>query len=47
MRIAGEPYHAAREEMTRLRVFAIPEEPLRNACVAGMSVAAEPGVARL
>jgi general nucleoside transport system ATP-binding protein len=40
MRIAGEPYHAAREEMTRLRVFAIPEEPLRNACVAGMSVAA-------
>jgi simple sugar transport system ATP-binding protein len=25
--------------MTSLRVFAIPEEPLKNACVAGMSVA--------
>jgi simple sugar transport system ATP-binding protein len=39
MRIAGEPYHATREEMTTRRVFAIPEEPLKNACVAGMSVA--------
>jgi ABC-type uncharacterized transport system ATPase subunit len=39
MQIAGEPYHATREEMTTRRVFAIPEEPLRNACVAGMSVA--------
>jgi ABC-type uncharacterized transport system ATPase subunit len=39
MRVVGEPYHATREEMTRLRLFALPEEPLRNACVAGMSVA--------
>jgi ABC-type uncharacterized transport system ATPase subunit len=39
MRVVGEPYHAKREEMTRLRVFALPEEPLRNACVPGMSVA--------
>ncbi|MGA7817971.1 ATP-binding cassette domain-containing protein, partial [Caballeronia sp.] len=39
MQIAGAPYHATREEMTTRRVFAIPEEPLRNACVAGMSVA--------
>jgi ABC-type uncharacterized transport system ATPase subunit len=39
MRVLGETYHATREEMTRLRVFALPEEPLRNACVAGMSVA--------
>jgi ABC-type uncharacterized transport system ATPase subunit len=39
MQIAGEPYRATREEMTTRRVFAIPEEPLRNACVAGMSVA--------
>jgi general nucleoside transport system ATP-binding protein len=39
MWIAGEPYHATREEMTSRRIFAIPEEPLRNACVAGMSVA--------
>ncbi|WP_028228769.1 ABC transporter ATP-binding protein [Paraburkholderia ferrariae] len=39
MRVKGAPYAATREEMTRLRVFALPEEPLRNACVAGMSVA--------
>jgi ABC-type uncharacterized transport system ATPase subunit len=37
--VAGRPYHASRAEMTRLRVFALPEEPLRNACVAAMSVA--------
>ncbi|MFM0137090.1 ABC transporter ATP-binding protein [Caballeronia grimmiae] len=39
MRMLGEPYRATREEMTRLRVFALPEEPLRNACVANMSIA--------
>ncbi len=39
MRVLGAPYRATRDEMTRLRVFALPEEPLRNACVAGMSVA--------
>ncbi|CAB3790073.1 ABC transporter ATP-binding protein [Pararobbsia alpina] len=39
MQVLGETYHATREEMTRLRVFALPEEPLRNACVASMSVA--------
>jgi len=39
MEIAGNAYHATRDEMTSLRVFAIPEEPLKNACVAGMSVA--------
>jgi general nucleoside transport system ATP-binding protein len=39
MRVHGEPYRATREEMTRLRLFALPEEPLRNACVAGLSVA--------
>jgi len=39
MRMHGEPYRATREEMVRLRVFALPEEPLRNACVAPMSVA--------
>ncbi|MBV8629172.1 MAG: ABC transporter ATP-binding protein [Paraburkholderia sp.] len=39
MHIAGEPYHATRAEMTTRRVFAIPEEPLKNACVANMSVA--------
>jgi general nucleoside transport system ATP-binding protein len=39
MTVEGAPYAATREAMTRLRVFALPEEPLRNACVAGMSVA--------
>ena len=39
MRVAGLPYRATRQQMTQLRVFAIPEEPLKNACVAGMSVA--------
>jgi len=39
MRVLGARYDATREEMTRLRLFALPEEPLRNACVAGMSVA--------
>ena len=39
MEIAGDAYHATREEMTERRVFAIPEEPLKNACVASMSVA--------
>ncbi|TCK34527.1 nucleoside ABC transporter ATP-binding protein [Paraburkholderia sp. BL8N3] len=39
MRVAGSAYHATREEMTSRRVFAIPEEPLKNACVASMSVA--------
>ena len=39
MRVAGMPYAATRKQMTQLRVFAIPEEPLKNACVANMSVA--------
>jgi ABC-type uncharacterized transport system ATPase subunit len=39
MEIAGSAYRATREEMTQRRVFAIPEEPLKNACVASMSVA--------
>jgi simple sugar transport system ATP-binding protein len=37
--VNGEPYFASRAEMTRHKVFALPEEPLRNACVAHMSVA--------
>jgi len=39
VRVKGEPYRATREAMTRLKVFALPEEPLRNACVANLSVA--------
>jgi simple sugar transport system ATP-binding protein len=39
MRIGGLPYSATRAEMTERRLFAIPEEPLKNACVAGMNIA--------
>lgn len=37
--VNGEPYTATRAEMDRHRVFSLPEEPLRNACVPHMSVA--------
>ncbi len=37
--VNGEIYTATRSEMYRHKVFALPEEPLRNACVAHMSVA--------
>jgi simple sugar transport system ATP-binding protein len=39
VRIAGEVYHATREEMRELKLSCLPEEPLKNACVARMSVA--------
>jgi simple sugar transport system ATP-binding protein len=35
----GRPYAARREENHRLKVRSLPEEPLRNACVADLSVA--------
>ena len=37
--VGGEPFHATRAEIRRHRVFSLPEEPLRNACVPTMSVA--------
>ena len=37
--IGGEPFHATRGEIRRHRVFSLPEEPLRSACVPHMSVA--------
>ncbi len=37
--VNGEVYTATRSEMYRHRVFVLPEEPLKNACVAHMSVA--------
>jgi len=37
--VLGQPYGAGREENHRLKVRSLPEEPLRNACVAGLSVA--------
>jgi simple sugar transport system ATP-binding protein len=39
IRIAGDVYHASRDEMRRHRMSLLPEEPLKNACVGGMSVA--------
>ncbi|MEL7358797.1 MAG: ABC transporter ATP-binding protein [Cyanobacteria bacterium J06560_6] len=39
LQVNGEPYRATREEMYRHQVYALPEEPLRNACVPTMSVA--------
>jgi simple sugar transport system ATP-binding protein len=39
IRVAGRPYRATRGEIRTLQVFSLPEEPLRNACVPGMSVA--------
>src|ERR1700684_2048680 len=37
--VAGDLYHARREEMRRHKMSLLPEEPLKNACVGGMSVA--------
>jgi simple sugar transport system ATP-binding protein len=42
--VAGEPYHATRAQNRRLRVRGLPEEPLKNGCVAGMSVAENMGL---
>lgn len=39
VRVNGQPYGATRAEMYANRVFVLPEEPLRNACVPHMSVA--------
>jgi general nucleoside transport system ATP-binding protein len=39
VRIHGERYLATREEMRRHKLSCLPEEPLKNACVARMSVA--------
>jgi len=39
VRVRGEPYAARRAENHRLKVRSLPEEPLRNACVADLSVA--------
>ncbi len=39
VRVNGEVYTATRAEMFKHKVFALPEEPLKNACVPHMSVA--------
>ncbi len=37
--VGGQPYRATRAQNQRLKVRGLPEEPLRNACVASLSVA--------
>jgi general nucleoside transport system ATP-binding protein len=37
--VEGELYHATRSEMRERKVSCLPEEPLKNACVASMTVA--------
>jgi len=39
IRLGGAAYHATRQEMRDRHLCCLPEEPLRNACVARMSVA--------
>jgi ABC-type uncharacterized transport system ATPase subunit len=39
IRVHDAPYHARRDEAYAHKVFLLPEEPLRNACVPQMSVA--------
>ncbi|MDF2232900.1 ABC transporter ATP-binding protein [Albimonas sp. CAU 1670] len=39
IKVHGVPYRATREEQRRLKVRYLPEEPLKNACAARMSVA--------
>jgi len=39
VKVRGDPYHGRREENHRLKVRSLPEEPLRNACVPGLSLA--------
>jgi simple sugar transport system ATP-binding protein len=42
--VSGRPYRAQRHENRELKVRGLPEEPLRNGCVAQMSVAANIGL---
>ncbi len=37
--VNGEYYAGLRKELTKHKVYSLPEEPLRNACVPGLSVA--------
>ena len=42
--VGGQPYSATRTQNRRLKVRGLPEEPLRNACVASLSVAENIGL---
>lgn len=37
--VNGKPYSGKRDEIAQHKVYSLPEEPLRNACVANLSVA--------
>ncbi|PTY06091.1 ABC transporter ATP-binding protein [Verrucomicrobia bacterium LW23] len=39
VRVAGEPFHMTRAEISKHQIYVLPEEPLRNACAPLMSVA--------
>jgi ABC-type uncharacterized transport system ATPase subunit len=39
IRVHGEDYTASRAEISRHKFYCLPEEPLKNTCVGGMSVA--------
>jgi general nucleoside transport system ATP-binding protein len=42
--VSGEAFRATREQNRRLKVRSLPEEPLRNACVASLSVSHNMGL---
>jgi simple sugar transport system ATP-binding protein len=42
--VGGEPYNATRSQNRRLKVRGLPEEPLKNGCVAALSVAQNIGL---
>jgi simple sugar transport system ATP-binding protein len=44
VQVNGERFHATRAQNRRLKVRALPEEPLANACVAGLGVAHNMGL---
>lgn len=39
VKVAGIEFHGSRKEIARLGVYGLPQEPLKNACVARMSLA--------
>ena len=39
VKVAGQEFHGTRKEIARLGVYGLPQEPLKNACVARMSLA--------
>ena len=39
VKVNDEPYSGLRSEITRHKVYSLPEEPLRNACISSLSVA--------